>query len=179
MHAYQHQPEPATTMGDHQPDPQPQPQPRPLWAVPEGGSAGACAPAHARVAEEINLNSQPDPQPPAPTDSDHQAGVAEPKTPVLQRLAQWAHPPNIKAWMPPTWEQIKWRGEHGEHVAREGWPRSGSQAWKRVYLSVRVVQALVDWIFESGSRAAVAFVLYALLAHLSFMSWLPWPGFLP
>jgi hypothetical protein len=179
-----------STHGDALPAPQPQPQPRPLRAVQEEVWAGAGAPAHARVAADATLNSQPDPQPPAATHGDSQSSAMAlrdtPQTPVVgsqasawTRLRDWAQPPNVRSWMPPTWEQIRWRGSVGEHVSREGWPRTGAQVWARVHQGVRAVAAVMDWVFGSFSRFAVASVLYALLAHLSWLSWLPWPGFLP
>jgi hypothetical protein len=85
----------------------------------------------------------------------------------------------VRSWVPPTWEQIGWRGAVGEHVSREGWPRGLAGGWAVVHRGVRAVLAVVDWLVASFSRTAVAAVLYALLAHLSFLSWLPWPGFLP
>jgi hypothetical protein len=81
--------------------------------------------------------------------------------------------------MPPTWEQIWWRGAVGEHVSREGWPRTAARVWARIHQGVRAVEAVVDWLFGSFSRFTVAAVIYALLAHLSWLSWLPWPGVLP
>lgn len=171
MHAH-HTPGPVTTAGDALPDRQPNPQPRPLRPVQEGVWAGAGAPAHARVAADPTLNSQPNPQPPAATHSDSQRSA-------WTRLRDWAQPPNVRSWMPPTWDQIAWRGAVGEHVSREGWPRTAVKGWARVHQGVRAVLAVADWLFGSFSRFAVAAVLYALLAHLSWLSWLPWPGFLP
>lgn len=186
MHAHQHTPDPANTPRDGQPHP----QPRPLRAVQEGALAGACAPARARVAADTTLNPQHDPQPPTATARDSHASAMAlrdtPQTPVVPsqqsawtRLRNWAQPPNARTWTPPTWDQIGWHGKHGEHVSREGWPRTAAKAWARVHQGVRVVLAVADWIFGSFSRFAVAAVIYALLAHLSWLSWLPWPGFLP
>jgi hypothetical protein len=90
------------------------------------------------------------------------------------------HPPNVRTEVPPTWDQIRWHGRYGEHVAREGWPRHGAIAWSYgVALPIRAAVLYADWIARSFSRTAVAVLIYAVLAHLAFRVWLPWPGFLP
>uniref|UniRef100_UPI003F4936FB hypothetical protein n=1 Tax=Actinokineospora sp. CA-119265 TaxID=3239890 RepID=UPI003F4936FB len=98
-----------------------------------------------------------------------------------QRLRQWARPPDVVAEPPPTWEQLRWRGAHGDQVAREGWTRAAAQAWTLgVTLPVRALVIWLDWIARCPSRTAVAVVLYTLLAHLPIGAWLlPWPEFLP
>ncbi|MGH3432126.1 MAG: hypothetical protein ACRDQB_04740, partial [Thermocrispum sp.] len=95
--------------------------------------------------------------------------------PLIERLRHWATPPNPKASEPPTWDQLKWDGDNGRQAPREGWPRTASVLWSRtVALPGRATAVWLDWVSRSPARCLTVFVLYALLAHLPGMRWLPW-----
>lgn len=148
-------------------DAQPKPQPRPPLAADGRGEAGACPAPRAPTRGDPTLN--PGPQPLVITVGDGGGGR-------WQRLRRWAHPPNVRSELPPTREQIAWHGSWGEHVSREGWPRSLAYGWAHgLARPVRVAVLWLDWVARSPSRSAAAAALYALLAHLPGLSWLPWP----
>lgn len=143
-----------------------------LVAVPTsetGATAGTRAAARARTAEETQQQPQPRPQRPIVTPRDTQQET------VQSRLRRWITPPNPRMTAAPSWEQIKECGDAGRHAPPNGWPRTVSVLWSRdVALPARALAIWLDWVARSPSRFLVVLVLYALVAHLPGMDWLPW-----
>lgn len=174
--------DPAGHTGPQNTWPQPPPQHRPLRAVPNPSEAGTSVGARARIEQPLNPALNPPSQPLVPVGTDPPAEVMQtPAVPnPLERLKSWASPPDVRREPPPTWEQLKWRAEGGDQVARDGWTRTAALAYtKGVALPVRALLVWLDWIVRVPSRAAVALLIYSVLAHLGPFTWLPWPGFLP
>lgn len=127
-------------------------------------NAGGRAPARASITAKANALGDPRANSGSPTEGDRTA-----------RLRRWITPPNPKTTAPPSWDQLLWHGDHGRQAPKEGWPRTGSVLWSRtVALPGRAAAVWLDWVSRSPSRCLVVFVLYALLAHLPGMGWLPW-----
>lgn len=144
---------------------------RTLRAVPaesEGTNAGARALARASESANANSDQASRANPDSPTDGDTNPSK-------WTRLKTWASPPNPKTTPPPTWDQLRWHGEHGRQAPKTGWPRTISIAWcYTVAQPGRALAVWLDWISRSPSRCLVAFVLYVLLAHVPGLTWLPW-----
>lgn len=139
-----------------------------LRSVPAGErhtKAGVRADARAIIAAETNTAEVVDANPSSPTE----------RARMARRLRHWITPPNPKSTPPPTWDQLRWHGEHGRQVPKSGWPRTLAIGWScLVAQPVRALAIWLDWIARSPSRFLVAFVLYALLAHVPGLTWLPW-----
>lgn len=148
-----------------------EPQQRPAtisWRPPTtGANAGMPAPARESITADPQQQPQPEPQRRRVTPGD--------LTAIGRRFGQWVTPPNPKSTPPPTWEQLKLRGDVGRHAPREGWPRTVSVVWSRsVGLPGRALAVWLDWISRSPSRFLAALILCALITQLPGMSWLPW-----
>lgn len=90
-------------------------------------------------------------------------------------FARWITPPNPRTTAPPTWDELRWHGDHGRHAPKAGWPHNVSVVWSRmVALPARAAAVWLDWVVRSPSRTLAVLVLYALLAHLPGLTWLPW-----
>lgn len=161
-------PTPHVTHGDSTPG-------VPLRAVPpleNGANAGVRVPARARLTPLPEQSPEHAAELRTATDGSHRQLDA---APLLARLKRWASPPNPKAARPPSWDALTWNGDHGRHVPKTGWPRTASIAWSRtVALPVRASAVWLDWIARCPSRCLAVFVLYALLAHVPGLTWLPW-----
>lgn len=130
----------------------------------EAFNAGLRAPARGSVTAKTNTEANRQTNPGSPTHSDRLA--------VLRR---WATPPNPKTVPAPSWEDIKRDADLGRQVPPTGWPHTLSVLWSRgVALPGRAVVVWLDWVLRSPSRFLAAFVVYALVAHLPGMGWLPW-----
>ncbi len=94
---------------------------------------------------------------------------------LAARAGKLFTPPNPRTSTPPSWGQLVEYGTHGRQAPRDGWPRVLSVLWSRVVaLPGRALAIWLDWITRCPSRSLVALVLYALLAHLPGLGWLPW-----
>lgn len=139
-----------------------------LEPLPPGSKAGLRAPARERDATQVQQQPQLDSQPQQVTDG-------EGRTSLGARFARWITPPNPSTIAPPTWDELRWQGDHGRHAPASGWPRTFSVAWSRtVALPGRALAVWLDWVAGSPSRFLVVFVLYALLVHVPGLGWLPW-----
>lgn len=133
----------------------------PLHAVPQGESG-----ANAGVREAARARLTALPEPPPERRAEHRA---------LAELRRWVTPPDPRKAAPPTWDQLRWNGDHGRHTPTDGWPHTVSVAWSRtVALPARAVAVWLDWIARCPARCLAVFLLYALIAHLPGMGWLPW-----
>lgn len=142
----------------------------PVRVVPpieDAFKAGAHAPARTSLTANPNINANPRTNSSSPTQRHRELGLV---------LLRWLTPPNPRAVPPPSWDQLKWNGDHGRQAPTTGWPRTASVIWTRtVALPGRAVAIWLDWIVRSPSRFLAVYVLYALVAHLPGMGWLPWP----
>lgn len=169
-----------------------------LRLVPANGSQPATAPADRTGRQDDNQPRHSQPQTDRELVDQEQAdadqadadqadeelvdacdGAVSPLAQMLARaraVAAWAHPPNLRTEVPPTWDQIGWHGRHGQHVAAEGWTRKATVVWNfAVYRPFRVLWVYADWLLRSPSRFVTAVVLYGLAAHVRALAWLPWP----
>lgn len=136
----------------------------PLRAVPPPDSG---ANAGVRESARASLKALPEQQP-------EQRPEGHAITERVARLRRWMAPPNPKTTPPPTWDQLRWHGDHGRHAPVAGWPHTLSVAWSRtIALPARAAAVWLDWIARSPSRCLATFVLHTLVAQLPGMGWLP------
>lgn len=91
----------------------------------------------------------------------------------------WLRPPNPRQAPAPSWNQLRWHADHGQHVAPEGASRIVTTVWCRtVALPARVAAVWLDWVARSPTRTTAVIALY-VICHYTLAGWLPWPTWLP
>lgn len=156
-------PEPATD-GIHTPDP----QPPPLRGV-EGGAAPACAPPR----------EKPDP---SVADSESATVSATPATVTLRDRARSVSasigrlvraipvPTGRQAAVLPSWQQLLWHAEHGDHLP-DGWPRRLTVLWvKTVGRIVAAAAKALVWVGMHPARALLT--VLTVVAVLAPLGWI-------
>ncbi|MPY99984.1 MAG: hypothetical protein GEU97_18740 [Actinophytocola sp.] len=129
-----------------------------------GANAGVREPARAKESTQPQQHSQP-------ADVTLRSRLGD----LATRVGTLFTPPNPRTTSPPSWDQLIEYGDRGRQAPKDGWPRTLSVLWSRVVaLPGRALAIWLDWITRCPSRSLVALVLYALLAHLPGMGWLPW-----
>lgn len=92
---------------------------------------------------------------------------AEPRDPILPRLAAYLTPPDVWSEKRPSLHDLWSYGVRGEWTRVDGLVRFAGACWATLALALHAVLYVVGWIFERPARFFVAATVAALV-YLAF-----------